>query len=86
MCEIISPSQIVDCNSGRMYKGPSNVSCKEKNVEYAISCRLCERIVYVGETERQLHVRMREHMRDVCLKRDKPINFHFFQMNHSHLD
>ena len=69
MCDIISASQIVGCNSGRRYSSPSNVNCKEKNVVYAISCRLSERVVYVGETERQLHERMREHMRDVRLKK-----------------
>ena len=77
MCEIISASQIVGCNSGRTYSVPSNVNCKEKNVVYAISCRLCESVVYVGETETQLHERMREHIRDVRLKRDEPINYHF---------
>ena len=77
MCEIISASQIVGCNSGRTYSVPSNVNCKEKNVVYAISCRLCESVVYVGETETQLHERMREHIRDVRLKRDEPRNYHF---------
>ena len=86
MCGIISASQVAGCNSGRTYSVPSNVKCKEKNIVYAISCRICERVVYVGETERQLHERMREHMRDVRLKKDKHINYHFSQMNHSHSD
>ena len=86
LCAKYSASQMVGCNSGRTYSVPSNVNCKEKNVVYAISCRICERVVYVGETERQLHERMGEHMRGVCLKKDKPINNHFFQMNHSHSD
>ena len=84
MCETISASQVVGCNSGITYNVLSNVNCKQKNVMYAISARLCERVVYVVESERLLHERMREHMRDVHLKRDKPINFHFSQMNHSH--
>ena len=86
MYGIISASQVAGCNSGRMYSVPSNVNCEEKNVVYAISCRICERVVYVGETERQLHEGMREYMRDVRLKKDKPINYHFSQMNHSHSD
>ena len=37
----------------------------------------CDSIVYVGETERELQERMWEHLRDVCLRKAKPINSHF---------
>ena len=84
--KLFQPVRLLVVILERTYSIPSNVNCKEKNVVYAISCRICERVVYIGETERQLHERMREHMRDVRLKKDKPINYHFSQMNHFRSD
>ena len=42
--------------------------------------------VYVGETERELGERMIEHLRDVRLGKDKPINAHFGEKGHSQED
>ena len=36
-----------------------------------------------GETERELQARMTEHLRDIKLKREKPINHHFGMKGHS---
>ena len=43
-------------------------------------------MVYVGEAERQLNERMTEHLRDIKLQRDKPINGHFSKKDHSEED
>ena len=54
-----------------------DADCRTRNVVYCIRCNRCNIVVYVGETERQLKERMAEHLRDVRLKKDKPINDHF---------
>ena len=40
----------------------------------------------VGETERELRERMTEHLRDVRLRKDIPINFHFGEKGHTQHD
>ena len=53
------------------------MNCKTSNVVYALACHRCDRTVYVGETERTLKARITEHLRDVRLEKEKPINKHF---------
>jgi len=86
MCEIVEQKPVKDTLGQSFHDVPLGVSCKVKNVVYAILCKRCSTVVYVGETERQLHERMKEHLRDVRLGKDKPINSHFFKQNHSSTD
>ena len=51
--------------------------CRLQNVVDAISCSRFDVVVYVGETERHVQDRMKEHLRDVRLRKDKPILAHF---------
>ena len=53
---------------------------------YTIICNKCRSTVYVEETERELQNRMTEHLRDVQLRKDKPINFHFGIKGHTQND
>ena len=39
--------------------------------------------VYVGETERELRERMSEHLRGVRLQKEKPVNNHFNEGEHT---
>ena len=41
------------------------VNCQTTNVVYGIKCRKCNKIVYVGETERTVAERIKEHLADV---------------------
>ena len=49
-------------------KIPDNQTCKSANVIYAISCTSCPDVLYIGETDRRLHERFREHRRLVTQK------------------
>ena len=60
-------------------------NCLLQNVVYAISCSRCEFVVYVGETERQVQDRLKVHLRDVRLRKYKPIMAHFGD-NHDERD
>ena len=53
---------------------------------YGIICLRCASTAYVGETERELGEKMIEHLRDVRLGKDNPINSHFGEKEHSQED
>ena len=60
-------------------------TCTSANVIYCINCTLRKK-VYIGETERQLFDRFREHLRDVekdDKNASKPVGRHFNLPNHS---
>jgi len=42
-----------------------DVNCNTMNAVYAINCSLCPKVFYIGETERKVSVRIREHLRDI---------------------
>ena len=57
-------------------------NCQSRNIIYAITCRQCPKI-YVGETERTLTLRFREHHADIRYNRPTPVGKHFNSTNHS---
>ena len=58
-------------------------SCVTKDVIYCIECGKCGDI-YIGETEKRLGDRIREHLRDVKTKnRNKEVAIHFNSPGHS---
>ena len=57
--------------------------CTERDVIYRLKCTKCDKVVYVGETGRQLKERIEEHLRDIRLSRDKPVATQVNSSNHS---
>ena len=58
-------------------------SCITKDVIYCIECIRCGEI-YIGETDRRLGDRIREHLRDVKNKnRHREVAIHFNSLGHS---
>lgn len=53
---------------------------------YGIVCARCKSTVHVCETERELRERMPEYLRDVRLKKEMPIKFHFGKGKHTEND
>ena len=58
-------------------------NCTERNVIYGLTCTLCKKIVYVGETGRELRERIEEHLRDIRLNKDKAVATHFTSEGHN---
>ena len=58
------------------------VNCQTTNVVYGIKCRKCNKIVYVGETERTVAERIKEHLADVRHGQEKAVSFHFNSADH----
>ena len=69
-----------------MYGPVQDVTCHIRNVVYAIICPKCRSDVYVGETEWELQNGMTGHLREIRLKKDKPINFDFGEQGHTQND
>ena len=82
ICDIIHREPVQDTDLHCTHQAISRGSCRQRNMVYAITCDQSRRVVYVGETVRQIRERMIEHIRDVRLMKDKSINDHLGQ-NHS---
>lgn len=85
-CELLSRDVVRDTSNSLSFQPARDITCRVRNVVYAIICTRCQATVYVGETERELRERMSEHLRDIRLKKDKPINFHFGGKGHTNND
>ena len=57
--------------------------CTESDVICGLTCLECDKVLYVGETGRQLKERIQEHIRDIRLSRDKLVATHFKSSNYS---
>ena len=59
----------------KSFRTPLGVQCTTPNVIYLLTCNICKK-QYVGETKRAFVVRLKEHLADIRLKRDKPVANH----------
>ena len=57
--------------------------CRSWNVVYGITCTVCQKIVYVGETSRTVKERLKEHDAHVRHGRNKPVADHFGSSGHT---
>ena len=72
--------------SGRTYMSRFNITCTSSNLIYCITCKRCG-IQYVGQTKRELKMRLSEHF--LKITRNDPeseIANHFNSQHHSGLD
>ena len=81
-CRLLSHAEISDTSCQVTYSPVQDITCHIRNVVYAIICTKCRPTVHVGETERELRERMTEHLQDMRLRKDKPINFYFGETQH----
>ena len=58
-------------------------NCETANVIYSLNCAECNKIVYVGETERSAGERVKEHIADIRHRRDKTVAAHYNSGNHT---
>ena len=66
----------------RTYKKWHVGNCTTKNVVYMLTCTLCGK-QYVGQTKRELKVRIGEHLYNIKKHHDTPVAQHFNHTNHS---
>lgn len=84
-CEVCkkfsSKSEITTAKAERV-KIHRHYGCETRNVVYGLFCNECDRVVYVGETERSAKERLKEHLDDIRLGRRKSVPEHFNQKGH----
>ena len=66
-----------------IFRFNNHINCKSSNLIYGISCKVCDRVVYVGETGTTMYERWQNHMSTVRRKTDNPISRHFNSANHN---
>ena len=57
-------------------------NCETANVIYGLNCAECNKIVYVGETERSTGERVKEDIADIRHRREKTVAAHYNSGNH----
>ena len=57
-------------------------ACQTWNAVYGIKCAKCDRVMYVGETERTIAEKLKEHLADVRHERNKAVAIHFNEPGH----
>lgn len=62
-----------------------NFNCSSSNIIYVISCLKCK-LLYVGQTGRQLRERLNNHRSDIKNKKNTAVSLHFNSPHHSVLD
>ena len=82
--EVLKVSKLAEgCTLRVLVFNCGRFSCVTKDVIYCIECGKCGDI-YIGETERRLGDRIREHLRDIKTKnRNKEVAIHFNSPGHS---
>ena len=86
MCKLLYREEVRDTKDQTAYKPVIDVTCRIRNIIYGMIYKVCQSVVYVGETERELQAGMTEHLRDMELKRENPINHQFGMKGHSEKD
>ena len=65
-------------NKWSQWSPNKNFNCNSSiNIIYAISCNLCPKTIYIGETSNSIRQRMNGHRSDIKHNRNKPVAEHF---------
>ena len=84
LCAHINTSPTLIGPNGKKININAKYNCSSSNVIYAISCRLCPKDIYIGETSQTIRKRINGHKSDVKNKQlQKPIGQHFNLANHT---
>ena len=67
------------------YTVKGHINCRSENVVYSIFCRICDKTVYVGQTE-SLYQRMLLNFSMIRTKKSDAVAIHFNSRNHSSKD
>ena len=77
ICKFIKVSQKYDDNKGTTYIFKDSINCKTSNCIYGIFCKVCDSIVYVGETGTTLYERFQNHISTIKRCHNDGIPDHF---------
>lgn len=84
ICPHFEQAETFKSTDGKEFVVKKGGTCDTRNVVYLVSCTVCDMPMYVGETERMLKQRIKEHIWDIKADRDKPVAIHFNKSGHSY--
>ena len=77
LCPHINTNGRLTGPNGYTHHITDSFSCTSTNIIYAITCTLCPKAVYVGETMQTLRKRINGHRNDYVHNRNKPVAEHY---------
>ena len=83
LCPNINTNSTITGPNGVPIKISGNFSCDSSNIIYAISCNLCPKAIYIGETSNSIRQRMNGYRSDIKHNRNKPVAEHFNKLDHT---
>ena len=83
LCPNININPTITGPNGVPIKISGNFICNSSNIIYAISCNLCPKAMYIGETSNSIRQRMNGHRSDIKHNRNKPVAEHFNKPDHT---
>ena len=78
--------KIQDSAKIREFTVNDSITCDTNNLVYTILCEKCDKILYVGETERSLKKRFIDHLSIIKTKKPTPVAIHFSANGHCETD
>ena len=75
-------SEITNKLTDKSHPIVGNLTCYTRNLIYAIICTKCD-MLYIGETKRELKIRISEHLNSIRNSKDTLVAHHFHQPGHS---
>ena len=83
LCPNINTNPTITGPNGVPIKISGNFNCNSSNIIYAISCNLCLKAIYIGETSNCIRQRMNGYRSDIKHNRNKPVAEHFNKPDHT---
>ena len=83
LCPNLNTSPTITGPNGVPIKISGNFNCNSSNIIFAISCNLCPKAIYIGETSNSIRQRMNGHRSDIKHNRNKPVAEHFNKPDHT---
>ena len=83
LCPNINNNLTITGPNGVPIKISGNFGCNLSNALYAISCNLCPKAIYIGETSNSIRQRMNGHRSDIKQNRNKSVAEHVNKSDHT---
>ena len=83
LCPNINTNPTIAGPNGVLIKISGNFSCNSSNIIYVISCNLCPKAIYIGETSNSIRQRMNGHRSDIKHNRNKLVAEHINKPDHT---
>ena len=81
---VLNSIEFISTSTNEKFNMKGTFTCDTKGVIYLSTCAKCKK-QYVGQTGRKLSDRIKEHLNNICLKKEST-GIHYTSNNHNHYD